>query len=323
MRQHRIVFWNLENLFDVEDSPRRSEKLQRILRSELSGWSQALLDAKSGQLAAILRQVNGGIGPDLLCVCEVENAHVLGLLRGALEPLGRDYRVAHADTRDRRGIDVAFFYDGARYEVREGELFSHFVMRRTATRDLLQVNLRTKPAGRLLVAIGNHWPSRRGNPAESAPYRAMAGETLAYFHDRIREIHGKRVAVIAMGDFNDEPFDHSLTDYALSERQAQKVRNAITPRLYNLMWPVLGAGIGTHYFDHHANVLDQFLVSKGLVTGKSGLQARPESVQVLRFPEMVSGGDYPDPVRFGRGERVNPGGFSDHYPIAVTLDEDD
>jgi len=217
--------------------------------------------------------MNGGAGPDLLGVCEVENANVLELLRDALAPLGRDYRIAHADTADQRGIDVAFLYDSDRYQVNDGEIFSHFVLRRNATRDLFQVNLRTKLAGRLLVAIGNHWPSRRGGEIESAAYRAIAGETLDYFHDRIREIQGKDVAIIAMGDFNDEPFNRSLTDYALSERQAQKVRNANTPRLLNLMWPVLGAGIGTHYFDNHANVLDQFLISKGLLTGKPGLKA--------------------------------------------------
>jgi len=323
MPAHHIAFWNLENLFDIQDSPRRSEKLQRTLGSELKGWTQDLLDAKVRQLAAIIRQINEGRGPDLLGVCEVENAHVLELLRDALAPLGRDYRIAHADTADQRGIDVAFIYDGARYQVPDGEIFSHFVLRRTATRDLFQVNFRTKPAGRLLVAIGNHWPSRRGGELESAAYRAMAGETLAYFHDRIREIHGKDAAIIAMGDFNDEPFDRSLTDYALSERQAQKVLNANTPRLLNLMWPLLGAAIGTHYFDNYANVLDQFLISKGLLTGRAGLIAQPESVQVERFPEMVSGGDYPDPIRFGRGDGVNRDGFSDHYPISVVVDEDD
>jgi hypothetical protein len=245
------------------------------------------------------------------------------LLTDALAPLGRDYRIAHADTNDQRGIDVAFLYDGDRYEVRDDEVFSHFVLRRTATRDLFQVNIRTKPAGRLLVAIGNHWPSRRGGELESAAYRATAGETLAYFHDRIREIHGKDVAVIAMGDFNDEPFDRSLTDYALSERQARKVINANTPRLLNLMWPVLGEAIGTHYFNNFANVLDQFLISKGLLMGASGLKARPESVHAERFPEMVSGGDYPGPIRFGRGDNTNRDGFSDHYPISVVVDEDD
>lgn len=38
-----------------------------------------------------------------------------------------------------------------------------------------------------------------------------------------------------MEDFNDEPFDVSLVAHALSTRQ--RVIEADTPRLRNLMWP--------------------------------------------------------------------------------------
>src|SRR3712207_7502462 len=34
------------------------------------------------------------------------------------------------------------------------------------------------------------WPSRSGGQFESAGYRAIAGETLAYFHQRALEVHG-------------------------------------------------------------------------------------------------------------------------------------
>lgn len=323
MPKHHLAFWNVENLFDVEDHPDRSDKLRRTLGRELIGWTQDVLDAKIAQLASIILQMNGGDGPDILGVCEVENRHVLELLRDALAPLGRNYGIAHEDAKDRRGVDVAFFYDAERYEIRDKEIFSHFIVRRSATRDLLQVNLRTKPEGRLLVVIGNHWPARSAGQLESAPYRAMAAETLSYFHDRIRDIHGKDAAVVALGDFNDEPFDRSLTGYALSESQAEKVRNANSPRMLNLMWPALGAAVGTQYHDNKAHVLDQFLVSKGLVTGKSGLRALTDTAEVLRIPEMVSRGRYPKPKRFGRGRHLDLEGYSDHFPIGVVIEEDD
>lgn len=40
-------------------------------------------------------------GPVPHGVCEVENRFVLELLVDALEPLGRDYGLVHADTRSR------------------------------------------------------------------------------------------------------------------------------------------------------------------------------------------------------------------------------
>lgn len=317
MVEYYIAFWNVENLFDVFDSPRRSDKLQRTLAGELDGWTSQVLDRKIHQLASIICQMNGGRGPDLLGVCEIENEHVLGLLVNASRPLNRNYQIAHFDTQDQRGIDVAFIYD--QDLLTSNEKFSHFIVKRTATRDLLQVNFRTG-TGKLLVVIGNHWPSRMGGQFETEPYRIIAGETLAYFHERIREVQNDdNVAVLAMGDFNDEPSNRSLTDYALSERLRTRVTRARSAKFLNLMWPILGQGIGTHYHENSPNVLDQFLVSKGLLTGRSGLAAILESVEVLRFPEMVKEGDYSAPKRFGRKASLDIDGFSDHFPISLRL----
>lgn len=319
MPDYQVAFWNVENLFDVRNSPRRSEKLRRVLAGELEGWTATVLARKVSQLASIIRQINGGAGPALLGVCEVENRHVLNQLVRALAPLNRRYRVVHADTRDRRGIDVAFIYDADAFTAEH--TFSHFILKRTATRDLLQVNFRTA-AGRLLVAVGNHWPSRRGGQHESEPYRIIAGETLAYFHERIREVQNNpNVAVLAMGDFNDQPFDRALVEHALSSHIRTKVTRARSAKFFNLMWPILGQRLGTHYYDNEAQVLDQFLVSKGLVTGNSGIQVLSDSAEVVRPQEMIGSGLYPAPVRFGRGSSLNRGGFSDHYPITVRLRE--
>jgi len=319
MADYYVAFWNVENLFDVVNSPRRSEKLQRTLGDELTGWTSSVLNRKIRQLASIIIQMNNASGPDILGVCEVENEYVLDLLKNALAPLNRNYRVAHEDTSDRRGIDVAFIYDADLFTAQDQ--FSHFIVKRLATRDLFQVNFRTN-SGRLLVAIGNHWPSRMGGQYESEPYRIIAGETLAYFHERIRQVQNdNNVAVLAMGDFNDEPFNRSMVNHALSHHSRTKVTKARSPRFLNLMWPVLGQGVGTHYYDNTANVLDQFLVSKGLVTGNSGIRVLPDSVKVLDYPEMVKPDDYPVPIRFGRKSSTNPNGFSDHYPIAVRLRE--
>ncbi|GAB4001199.1 hypothetical protein GCM10029992_35950 [Glycomyces albus] len=141
-----VAWWNVENLFDEEHSPRRSEKLQRALGRSVEGWTPALRDRKVAQLASVIAQMDDGAGPDLLGVCEVENELVMGLLADAVRGLlpGRDYRVAHADTVDKRGIDVAFIYDAGLLTVPEGQVFQHVVMRRTGTRELLQVNFRTR-----------------------------------------------------------------------------------------------------------------------------------------------------------------------------------
>ena len=213
--RYYVAWWNVENLFDEEHSPRRTEKVGRVLGDSIVGWTPVLRDRKVYQLASVIAQMNGGAGPDLLGICEVENEFVVTRLRDAVNALvaGRTYEIVHADTVDERGIDVAFLFDPALFTAPAGERFQHVVMRRTATREIFQVNFKTH-RGRTWAVFGNHWPSRTGGQIESAGYRAIAGETLAFFHERVLQVHGAATPVLAMGDFNDEPFDLSLVQYA-------------------------------------------------------------------------------------------------------------
>lgn len=322
------AWWNVENLFDYEGSPRRTEKLQRALGKDLEGWTPALRDRKIAQLASTIAAMNEGRGPDLLGVCEVENAWVLERLAEKITALvpGRRYSVAHADTRDQRGIDVAFLYDGKLLTAPAKERFQHVVMRRTATREIFQVNFKTH-RNRTWTIFANHWPSRSGGHYESAGYRAIAGETLSYFHERAIEIYGDTTPVMALGDFNDEPFDESLTRYALSTRQRSTVtRSTTAPRLWNLMWGVAGREEGTFYFENQANVLDQVLVNKQMALQTGEIRVVPETVTVESglpgLADTKSG--TPKPIPFGgMGKPVNQDGYSDHFPISVRIVEAD
>ena len=213
MRTYHVGWWNLENLFDEEDAlalGRRTDKVFRAIAGDIAGWTPQLRDRKIAQLASVIAQMNAGHGPDLLGVCEVENRYVVDRLVDAVNavlPAPRSYAVVHADTDDARGIDVAFVYDDTLLQVPdpvEESVFFHVVMRRNATREIVQVNFRTTTAAaRTLAVFGNHWPSRSGGQYESAGYRAIAGETLGYFHERVLEVHGSHTPVLAMGDFND------------------------------------------------------------------------------------------------------------------------
>jgi predicted extracellular nuclease len=242
--------------------------------------------------------MNSGQGPDLLGVCEVENRFVVDRLvervnATLLAP--RSYAVVHADTDDARGIDVAFIYDDTLFRVPlplQESVFFHVVMRRNATREIVQVNFKTTTAAaRTWTLFGNHWPSRSGGQFDSEGYRAIAGETLSYFHQRVLEVHGPQTPVLAMGDFNDEPFDPSLVRHALSTRQQAKVTSARENRLlWNLMWPIAGLLDGSFYFDNQPNMLDQFLVNKNMATGDAPIKVNPVQPRHSANPQTASHG---------------------------------
>jgi len=301
-------------------------------KDDKADWTPQLRDRKIDQLASVIAAMNTGQGPDLLGVCEVENRFVVDRLKDTVNaalPAPRNYDVVRADTDDARGIDVAFIYDVTLFEVPvplEESVFFHVVMRRNATREIVQVNFKTtSAAARTWAVFGNHWPSRSGGQFESAGYRAIAGETLSFFHQRVLEVHGPQTPVLTMGDFNDEPFDPSLVQHALSSRQRAKVTSARdNPLLWNLMWPIAGTPDGSFYFDNQPNMLDQFLVNKNMATGNAPIKADPATVQILKPPAMVSPGVYKKPIPFGgMGAQVNQNGFSDHFPITMMVTEAD
>jgi endonuclease/exonuclease/phosphatase family metal-dependent hydrolase len=340
MPGHFVAFWNLENLFAPEGFADREPWLAQELARDLNGWTQALFDAKINQLASIVRQINGSSGPDILGVCEVENAFVLQQLTARLNNQlhNRNYAVVHVDsTRDHRGIDTAFIYDGSRYTVDPSAIFSHFVLRRTGTRDITQVTFTTQ-AGNDLVALCNHWPSRSGGTSESRGFRITAGETLSYWHQRIWEVRGNTIPIIALGDFNDDPFDESLLNYARGTRERGDVERSQTAvRFYNLAWRYLEQQgqdhngnpkllNGTLYFDGNGNVFDQILVSKGARDQDSPIRVKESTARMEQFPEMVDHRVGQGPIRFGlpkgnAAQNVNTGGFSDHFPVSVVLEE--
>ncbi len=343
MNSYFVAFWNLENLFAPEGHPGRIPWLAQAVANDLKGWTQALFERKLDQLASIVRQMNGGAGPDLLGVCEVENRFVLDALSARLNALlpGRQYGVMHADAeREQRGIDTAFLFDTRTLTANPAEFFSHWVMRRTGTRDISQCTFSTA-AGNELVAMCNHWPSRSAPPGAgsqfSAGFRATAGETMSYWHGRIREIKGPNAAMIAIGDFNDDPFDLSLKVHAVALRERGDVERAQSPKLFNLSWSYLSQQAtdhrgnprtidGTLYFGGDGNVFDQILVSQGLLTGANPLKVRPGSARIETVSDMVDHRVGEGPIRFGlpkgdAAKNVNTNGFSDHFPVSVVIDE--
>jgi predicted extracellular nuclease len=338
-----VAFWNLENLFAPEGYPAREAWIAKGMQKDLKDWSELLFKRKIAQLGSIIARMKDGAGPDILGVCEVENRFALQALADQINQTlpTRNYQLIHVDSvRDQRGIDTAFLFDANQFTAKMDELFSHWVMRQTGTRDITQITF-VSLSGKELVMLANHWPSRSsstGNGAEySSGFRATAGETLAYWHGRIREEKGDDVAVIALGDFNDEPFDKSISIHAQGLRDKGDVVRTRSARFYNLAWEYLTATVrdckgnervlnGSLYFAGDASLFDQILISSGVLTGKSGWRAVSGSARLEAHSPMVSHRVGEGPIRFGLSAgdvagNVNLDGYSDHFPVSVRIEE--
>lgn len=92
--------------------------------------------------------------------------------------------------------------------------------------------------GTILNAFISHWPSRLTLQQGNAE-RSYYGMTL---RDSVNEVYStlnEEAFIVLMGDYNDEPFDHSLTEHLMATRDrslAKKNRHL----LYNPFWRKLG-----------------------------------------------------------------------------------
>lgn len=345
MPDYLVAFWNVENLFGPESHTHRIPWVAKDIGSDIDGWTPELYQTKLNQIAKIIRQMKKGAGPDILGVCEVEDRYVLADLVTTLAPLlpKRNYGIVHASADlSSRGIDTAFLFDENLFTVDFDLVFNHFVMRRTGTRDILQATFKSAASGKELVVMANHWPSRYGGAGAqaSAGFRATAGETLSYWHKRIREEApaGTRTPVLALGDLNDDPWDFSLTINARATRERGDVERALSERFYNFTWEYLLTPAidrngnervleGTLYFNNNGNLFDQILANRPLLDGgASDFKVVDGSAGILAFPEMVSHHKGEGPIRFGlpkgnASKNVDTEGFSDHFPVGILVRE--
>ena len=322
MKEYYIAWWNLENLFDIEGCPTRIEKLKKTLENEVKGWTQVILDKKITQLGKMIKKMNNSQGPDLIGICEIENKRVIELLAHEIQIAGRNYQVVHHDGKDKRGIDIGFIYDASKFN--QDDFYSYHVLKRTATRDLFRVDFTVKNNNKELILIGNHWPSRRGGTLKSEPYRIVAAETMAYWHSQIWEEKGKDVPILFMGDFNDDPFNRSMMEHALSTPDKERVTSVKTaPRLYNLMWGLFAQGLATFNYGGVNYLYDQFLVSKGFLMNNPIFSVKDNSLEIHNI-NPANNQHLDEPLRFGRPykNQLNESGYSDHFPISVIIKEE-
>ncbi len=353
MSQIRVAFWNLQNLFDTTPSEIGAD----FDFTPGKGWTQAVFDQKLKNLAEVIKLMHGGRKPDLLGVSEIENKSLMEQLRTAIA--GNNYEIAHVDSPDIRGIDVSLFYSRDVFKL-AGNPVGHLIHLRYPTRDIFEVPLQVKQNQAELTVFVNHWPSRQKGNYESEPFRLtvanrcgeLLDQALKYSRDEFLALPDTGASLndlnkrwdrnlLLMGDFNDEPFNRSILEYLQASNGVDHLEEVIkksanlnipSPKVYlgksaylfNSMWPLLGIpDEGTYYFSESTNtmnLLDQFMVSRGLFFGLQGLKIKVDSVEIFK-PDIMTTGAKKRPKKFEFDENgIKSNGYSDHFPIQAIIE---
>ena len=290
----RVGFWNVENLFDLEDDPTTRD--EEFALGGKKNVTQDIYDLKLKNCAAVLADLNA----DVLGLCEVENYFVLDELNRAYD--GRDYKIIHYDSPDRRGIDNALLYDPEVFNVIETKPILNTLPEGGPTRDILYVQGEYK--GHTLHIYVNHWPSNYGGKKKAIPKRRATARLLV--NEVAEKLSNEPDAeILLIGDFNEEPTDDN-------------VRTLKSVNMTSMMEPLMGQPqVGTYVYRGKDNFLDQIIISAGL-QDEQGLTAG--QVAILDKPKYrQQEGKYAHyPFRFWAGNKLL-GGYSDHLAVYVEI----
>jgi predicted extracellular nuclease len=309
----RVLFYNVENLFDTADNPHKND--EEFLPDGRRHWSQKRYYTKINNLAKVIGSAGEWDTPAVIGLCEVENEKTVSdMVKNS--PLKKsDYRFVITNSPDRRGINVALLYqrDRFKYLGHQSYAIRFPYNKRKATRDILHVTGRVLSRDTVDVFVC-HFPSRRGGEKESEPDRIYAASVLRSKADSLRRIR-RNANIIIMGDFNDEPSNKSIarTLNALPVSQKPEAK-----KLYNL-FRHFEKKTGSYKYQGKWNMLDQIIVSGNLISGGSSFKVLPYTATIFSRKFMLTD----DKTKGGKRPRKTfhgmkyESGYSDHLPVYV------
>jgi endonuclease/exonuclease/phosphatase family metal-dependent hydrolase len=318
-----VMTFNVENLFDNIDDPKKDDKAYLPLAAKQSiahknacneievnrwrdeclnlDWNDDILDFKMTVLADTILQVNDGRGADIIALQEVENLSVLERLRtGYLADAG--YLPATLiEGTDARGIDVAFLsrLPLAQPPTLHPLSIPEFKERERDTRGVLQADFQL-PDGSILTGFSVHFPA----PFHPTPMRIAAYQHLTELLAALPEHHH----AFAAGDFNT----------TARENDEKQMLDTWARPYWTLAHDVGCADCkGTHYYTtgDSWSFLDMifFRAARG---GNTTAEIRADSVHIANetHAQVTSRGT---PLRFDPDRRR---GVSDHWPMVATIE---
>ncbi len=307
-----IAFYNVENLFDIENEPGKRDG--EFTPDGSKKWTAERYQKKLDTLARVLSSINENELPEIIGLCEVENKKVVVDLANSGQLANGNYEVIHFESPDFRGIDCALIYRKDEFKVLKS--FPVKIKFKDdkdySTRDILYVKGKTRNREEFHIFI-NHWPSRIGGVAKTEPKRIEVATILRSKIDSIQETNSS-AKIIVLGDMNDEPSNKSLVEILMAQKPETK--NA---ELVNLMYPIHENNMGSYNYRGNWNMLDNIVVStnllddkgfkcidnKGFVFSKDWMEHKNRNGQIS--PSRTYGG----PNYYG--------GISDHFPVYFTL----
>jgi len=299
-------------------------------------WTEERLKLKLDQIKYAVMTMPSF--PDILALVEVENQHVVEMLKSHL---GYDHAIV-TNSGDERGIDVAILYRNSPHFIFNKSIIHTFqdeIFFKNKTRDILEVQFNIK--GEMISVFVNHWPSQANSDEMrmAAGLELMQAIQLAMNNDGVTK-------VIATGDFNTVDDDMLNPIKQIVLQPFYILNGSEKHQLFDLDSQFLKDGtiafklkkqkpLGTYFFAGAMgwNLLDRFFMSQSFFDRNSKIQVDTSSYRIHNFAKLTTTFIYNDPdlphmgtsingipVKYNHNTSdLNKAGFSDHFGIYTEL----
>ena len=319
-KPYSVVFYNLENLFDIYDDPETHD--DEFTPQGVKQWNQTRYEKKLWNMERVLFDIAAQQKeyPIVIGVSEIENRSVLEDLISQPKLKGANYRICHYDSPDARGVDVAFLYRADVFKLEGSDNIKLHVegLPNFRTRDLVVMwgTIDEEP----FYFLVSHWPSRLGGKEASQFKRDACATQIREIKDSLLR-ENPATKVIVMGDFNDDATDDSIVEVMGAKGKVKELEPGDFFNPYNEM---LRAGLGTLAYQDEWNLFDNICVTENLVNAESGklriLKGKKYYGNIFTRPYMLQlEGQYKNyPLRTFVSNNFQDG-YSDHFPVYIYI----
>jgi len=313
-----IGFYNLENLFDTIDTPEVNDI--EFTPNEPKKWNTKKYFEKLDNMARVIAQIATDKTPEGLAViglCEMENKEVIQDLVNHPLLKSRNYKIAHFNSPDKRGIDVALIYQSALFEMESSFPFPLKLENQLDFYSRDQLLVSGKLLGEKIHFIVNHWPSRSGGEDQTVQLRNAAGDLSRNISNFILSLDSE-AKIIIMGDLNDDPHNASVAEHL----KAIGDKNLLDQGYFYNPYALLHNPdhLGSLAYRGKWNLFDQIIVTPSLTSAKrKKWQLSEASVFDSEFLKEQEGNYKGFPFRTYAGNKYL-GGYSDHFPVYIILE---
>ncbi|MCG2792242.1 MAG: hypothetical protein L6262_01675 [Weeksellaceae bacterium] len=238
-------------------------------------------------------------------MAEIGDRSVLDDLLKGDSPL-KNYQILYQKSQDSRGLSVALLFDPQKYTVLDFRTlkFQKDSDLAFATRDILHSQFQYE--GKKIHLFVLHLPSKRERDIQKH-HRVYL---LQQLQKTLWTLCNKGESIILMGDFNENP-NAKEAKQLLCDRTGKKMRNNTFEALYlNNQF--------TTFHNRKGLGFDQIFLSEELLCQQFNLETITADIYDSPILRNKRNGHRHYPLRTYSGSRYI-GGYSDHFPVLVTL----